>query len=256
MPPKTRRPDPAKVRTALTSQWHAHIAYAEALAPDQLTAPSVLEGWDVATLVGHVAMTATTIIKAPRNPAERADADVVSWTAMTRGAADAVDHDTRALVESGASLPDVIGEALATMAATADDALVTFRFGGIRFEDLMTSRVVEAVVHADDLERSTGVPFPHDKDALAIAVRALTNALAVRVPGNSVELRVPPYAAVQCVEGPRHTRGTPPNVVEMAPTTWIRLAAGRVSWEEAVDAGEIQASGSRADLSEQLPVIG
>jgi hypothetical protein len=70
-----------------------------------------------------------------------------------------------------------------------------------------------------------------------------------------VEVRVPPYAAVQCVEGPRHTRGTPPNVIETDPRTWLELALGRTSWDAAVAAGRVRASGTRADLSAHLPVI-
>ena len=66
---------------------------------------------------------------------------------------------------------------------------------------------------------------------------------------------MPPFVAVQCVAGPRHTRGTPPNVVEAGPLTWIRLATGRTSWQAALDAAEITASGPRADLSAQLPVL-
>ncbi len=66
---------------------------------------------------------------------------------------------------------------------------------------------------------------------------------------------MPPYAAVQCIEGPRHTRGTPANVVEMGPLTWVRLAAGLMSWADAVSAGLVQASGVRADLTPYLPVL-
>ena len=65
---------------------------------------------------------------------------------------------------------------------------------------------------------------------------------------------MPPYGAVQCVAGPRHTRGTPPNVVETDPVTWVEIATGRVTWAAAVDAGRIRASGKRADLSGYLPV--
>src|SRR5262249_25363473 len=67
-------------------------------------------------------------------------------------------------------------------------------------------------------------------------------------------VRVPPYAAVQCIEGPRHTRGTPPNVVEMDAATWIGLATGRLRWEEAIETGAVRASGARADLRGHLPV--
>lgn len=87
------------------------------------------------------------------------------------------------------------------------------------------------------------------------AVRALLDRLAAAAPGRSVEVRVPPYAAVQCVAGPRHTRGTPPNVVEMDAVTWVCLATGRLSWQEAVAAGRVHASGPRSDLSALLPVL-
>jgi hypothetical protein len=70
-----------------------------------------------------------------------------------------------------------------------------------------------------------------------------------------VEVRVPPYAAVQCVEGPRHTRGTPPNLVEMDPVTWVRLATGQTSWADAVASGAVRASGVRADLTAYLPLL-
>nr|WP_218906542.1 sterol carrier family protein [Micromonospora jinlongensis] len=86
------------------------------------------------------------------------------------------------------------------------------------------------------------------------AVRSLLAVLAERAPGRSVEVRVPPYGAIQCVPGPRHTRGNPPNVVEMAPDTWLRLATGRIEWVEAVAEGRVQMSGVRADLSAYLPL--
>ena len=87
------------------------------------------------------------------------------------------------------------------------------------------------------------------------AVRYLLLSLEELAPGRSVEVRVPPVAAVQCVEGPRHTRGTPPNVVETDPLTWFRLATGRQRWDEAVLAGAVRASGPRADLAQFLPLV-
>lgn len=108
---------------------------------------------------------------------------------------------------------------------------------------------VRAVLAATD--RADG-PRP---EALRAAVRFLLDVLAARSPGRSVEVRVPPYAAVQCIEGPRHTRGTPPNVVETDPLTWLSLAVGRMSWAEAVPAGLVRASGPRADLTAHLPVL-
>ena len=87
------------------------------------------------------------------------------------------------------------------------------------------------------------------------AVVFLLEELAEREPGRSVEVRVPPYAAVQCIHGPRHTRGTPPNVVETDPMTWVALASGATRWSDAVAEGLVHASGERADLSGFLPLV-
>jgi hypothetical protein len=89
---------------------------------------------------------------------------------------------------------------------------------------------------------------------LGAAVKTTARWLAQQVPGRSVELRVPPHVAVQCVPGPRHTRGTPPNVVETDAATWLRLATGQVDWATAVGEGKVVASGNRADLSPNLPL--
>ncbi|MGH3735366.1 MAG: sterol carrier family protein [Micromonosporaceae bacterium] len=87
------------------------------------------------------------------------------------------------------------------------------------------------------------------------AVRASLAVLAATVPGKAVEVRVPPYGVVQCVAGPRHTRGTPPNVVETDPLTWVRLASGRLEWADALADGRVSASGNRADLAAYLPLV-
>ncbi|MGH8571050.1 MAG: sterol carrier family protein, partial [Gammaproteobacteria bacterium] len=79
--------------------------------------------------------------------------------------------------------------------------------------------------------------------------------LAQVAPGTTVEVRVPPFAAVQCVAGPRHTRGTPPNVVETDPRSWLELATGRLGWATALTAGRLVASGTRADVSGWLPLV-
>jgi len=78
--------------------------------------------------------------------------------------------------------------------------------------------------------------------------------LTARSPGRAIEVRVPPYAAVQCGEGPTHTRGTPPNIIEMDADTWLALARGEKQWANAMSEGLILASGVRADLSELLPL--
>jgi Bacterial SCP ortholog len=91
--------------------------------------------------------------------------------------------------------------------------------------------------------------------ALRAAVGYLLGLLESQAPGRAVEVRIPPFAAIQCVTGPRHTRGTPPNVVETDPVTWISLAAGRLSWTQAAADGRLRASGPRADLSGYLPLV-
>jgi hypothetical protein len=119
----------------------------------------------------------------------------------------------------------------------------------VRREDPRGAESVTSVVSALDAGDVPG------DEALRIAVRYLLETLAARVPGKAVEVRVPPVAAVQCIAGPGHTRGTPPNVVETDPITWVRLATGRLGWAEAVGAGTVRASGPRADLSAYLPVV-
>ena len=93
-----------------------------------------------------------------------------------------------------------------------------------------------------------------DRSALRFAVRVLAERLASRHPGRSVEVRVPPFAAVQCIAGPRHTRGTPPNVVETDPATFVGLACGFVPWDAATGDGRVRASGDRSDLGAYLPL--
>jgi hypothetical protein len=114
---------------------------------------------------------------------------------------------------------------------------------------------VEFAVHFLDLAAAVPCDLAPDRDAMGVAVRLLLTALATDAPGRSVEVRVPPHGAVQCVEGPRHTRGSPPNVVECGGVTWLELATGRVDWAAALEAGRVQASGERADLSPLLPVM-
>ena len=100
-----------------------------------------------------------------------------------------------------------------------------------------------------------GAGLPPLPGALRAAARYRLGLLAAQAPGHAVEVRVPPYAAAQCVAGPRHTRGTPPNVVETDPVTWVSLATGRTAWAQAVASGAVRASGVRADLAPYLPVL-
>ncbi|WP_344167605.1 sterol carrier family protein [Pilimelia columellifera] len=114
-------------------------------------------------------------------------------------------------------------------------------------EESGTTPAVSGVLAALDAGESPDLAVLRD------AVRALLGELARRSPGRSVEVRVPPYGAVQCGPGPRHTRGTPANVVEMDALTWVLLATGRLTWVDAVGQGRVAASGTRSDISVFLP---
>jgi hypothetical protein len=97
-------------------------------------------------------------------------------------------------------------------------------------------------------------PVAPDRAALRLVVKTLADRLAQAAPGRHVEARIPPYAAVQCVEGPRHTRGTPPNVVEADPVAFVQLCTGRLTWAQAAADGRVRTWGDRADLSPYLPL--
>jgi hypothetical protein len=108
---------------------------------------------------------------------------------------------------------------------------------------------INAVIQADKVS-----PLTDTDPVFVMAVRYLLEELAEVAPGNSVEVRVPPLGATQCIEGPRHTRGTPPNVVEMSPRVWFDLALGNMSWEDASAEHLVSSSGVRASLDEVLPL--
>src|ERR1700742_84781 len=102
----------------------------------------------------------------------------------------------------------------------------------------------------DETEPSPG------RAELAAAVRLTARTLAAAAPGASVEVRIPPFVAVQCIAGPRHTRGTPPNVVETDPRTWLLLATGLLQVPDATTTGALRLSGSRAvEIASRLPVV-
>jgi hypothetical protein len=127
-------------------------------------------------------------------------------------------------------------------------------------DDLLAVQLVAQVLAADDLNRSHPDPplVALGSGALARTSRALAAVLADRHPGRSIEVRIPPFAAVQCAigdPGPRHTRGTPPNVVETDAVTFLRLAVGRMPWSQALASGKVAASGLRADLTPVLPLL-
>ncbi|MFI1937798.1 sterol carrier family protein [Streptomyces purpureus] len=263
MPPakkRTRSYDSAKIRDAVLAQF-GHVRDAVlTLTPEQLAGPTRLGDWTVRELAAHIAMVTGLVGRYLGEPeAAKQEVALLDWPFATVTAADTVDDQTKSFAQS-AELAELYARAEALYTArvpqASDDRLVTMRFGGMRFADFLVTRTVELTVHTDDVNDATGIGVPYDKQALAACARLLADALAVKAPGGAVEVRIPPYAVVQCVEGPRHTRGTPPNVVETDPLTWIRLATGRTTWAEALDAAQVSASGERADLAGLLPILG
>ena len=109
---------------------------------------------------------------------------------------------------------------------------------------------INAVIQAS----KDSTPLAESDQQFITAVRYLLEELAEVAPGNSVEVRVPPLGATQCIKGPRHTRGTPPNVVELPPRVWFDLALGTLNWDSAVTEHLVSSSGVRASLEDVLPL--
>ena len=113
----------------------------------------------------------------------------------------------------------------------------------------------DAVAAVADWLRDDSRPTP-ERSLIAEAVRLTARTLAAQAPGASVEVRIPPFVAVQCVSGLAHTRGNPPNVVETDPRTWLLLATGLLTMSDALATARLQSSGSRAaEIAEWLPVV-
>ncbi|MCX4982288.1 maleylpyruvate isomerase family mycothiol-dependent enzyme [Streptomyces sp. NBC_00572] len=262
MPPakkRTRSYDSARTRAAVLAQFRNVREAVTALTPEQLDGPTRLGEWTVRELAAHLTMVLASMTRklAEPEPARR-ELALLDWPLATVTGAASIDEDTRAI--DTADLPALFAETAeryeAAIAGVADERLVPTRFGAMTLADFLVTRTVELVVHTDDLNAATGAGVPFDRQALAACTRLLADALAAEAPGGAVEVRIPPYAVVQCVEGPRHTRGTPPNVVETDPLTWIRLATGRARWAIELDEARVSASGERADLKDLLPLMG
>jgi uncharacterized protein (TIGR03083 family) len=267
----------ARTRTtpgeALLEQGWAVHDWLDELEPEAFTHPTVLPGWDVHALLAHLVGVFEGMLADLARPTGLAP--LTNDVLVARYAAGAARIQAREVALAAQHSPRGLLELLAgTLTSTAAflvpgaglPATVSSAEGPVSTSDLVATRVVELVVHADDLSRSFAErpAVPLLRPALGVASRALANILATRYPGRSVEVRIPPYAAVQCSAvregvldaGPTHTRGTPPNVVETDAVTFFRLCTGRTAWTDALASGVIAASGLRADLSEMVPLLG
>lgn len=265
MPPRPRTYDPLKVRAALSAEVGSvrEAVRVMCAAPDAavlLEAPAHGGERTVRQLVGRLTGVLEAASRLVGGTAVRGRADagvpdgvrhVLSENGQGAGPADGTSAGTpQELLRAF----DAAAEGFAAAVGADATKVVPAGAGAMTVADFLTALVLELVVRGDDLTLATGTAVAHDRQALAVAVRLAADALAAAAPGGSVEVRIPPFAVVQCVEGPRHTRGTPPNVVEAPPLVWIRLVAGRLSWTEALAAGEVSASGERADLAGLLPL--
>jgi len=258
-----RRADPGLAGRAVVAQADLVLAWLSAVPPSVWRTPSVLPGWTVAELAQHLATSLRTLHMTLADPSPNRPIGIERYVSGYAGAAaEILQRDLRATAgrDPADILAGMYAERDAAAAAVAEPPparAVTAPRGPVSPADWLVTRAIELVVHADDLSRSVPgrEPVELDRTALRLVTQACADIIAARAPGRSLGLRVPPYAAVQCVEGPRHTRGRPPNVVETDPLTWIRLSAGRVGWDEAVAGGSVRASGERADLRPWLPLF-
>jgi uncharacterized protein (TIGR03083 family) len=259
--------------SALLEQSRTTHRWLQSLPESAFSVPSVLPGWDVRTLTGHLLLIHAGFSRLLGEPTRERPIPPYELVRRYRRDVAMIAESTRSATadRTGPDLLTTLGAAIDTLAEQLRDeaalpaAIATPR-GPSSVTDFVATRIVEVVVHTDDLSRSLPdqLAITLHRDALSAALRTLTAILAGQQPGRSVEVRVPPYAAVQCGyvsldgvadPGPTHTRGTPPNVVETDALTFLRLATGRISWPEAMASGSVLASGLRADLSGALPLL-
>jgi uncharacterized protein (TIGR03083 family) len=257
----------AKPAEALLEQATTVLDWLRQLTEAEFSHPSVLPGWDIRTMTGHLVLIHAGLVRILARPTTQPPVPLYEWVRRYRRDVDQIAASTAQATgdNSGPVLVGQLADAIATLSTTLStnealpQVLDTPR-GASSTNDFIATRVVEVVVHADDLSRSLPdrPPILLHRKPLSVCSRTLASVLAGQHPGRSIEVRIPPYAAVQCGigdPGPTHTRGTPPNVVETDAVTFLRMATGRVSWADSVLTGRVAASGLRADLSGALPLM-
>jgi len=252
---------------ALVEQSRTVLAWLGSLPEADFVRPTVLPEWDVRHLTGHLVVVHAGFLAALGRPSRSAPVPVHELVRRYRRDAEEIN------AMAGEATGDSTGPELVSQLAAAIEELAERLLGSEALPpvletprgpgaltDFVATRVVDVVVHADDLSRSLPdrPPVPLQRRALSVCSRTLATILAGQHPGRSIEVRIPPFAAVQCGigdPGPTHTRGTPPNVVETDAVTFLRMATGRTTWDESVMTGRVAASGLRADLSGALPLL-
>lgn len=255
-----------ELRAAVPEQYARISAAVDAVPDADFERPTRLGEWRVATLVAHLAGNLGYLLDGLARPPISAKAP----PGLTFRVRPAEDQARIAAIAEEKAAGRPVGELRSRLRSAlqetkerldnekADRVVVIDERGPILLSEYLVTRCTEGVVHGLDLAAATGRPVEPEPRALRAVVRLLADRLVERAPGRSVEVRVPGPAgcAVQCVEGPRHTRGTPGGVVEICDAvTWVELATGRIGWAAAVADGRVAASGERADLTPYLPVL-
>jgi uncharacterized protein (TIGR03083 family) len=260
MPAKGSTADVMLEQSAALREWLNGLPF------DAFGRTSVLPDWDVRQLTAHVLLIHVGLLRHLENATDDRPLPPHEFVKLYREHVDSISFNTVQMAADKApndlllELDQAIAALRIRLAAPLPKTIGSPR-GPTLVEDFLATRIIELVVHSDDLSRSVPdvPPVRLARNSLAHAVRSLADILARQNPGRTVEVRVPPFVAVQCggaaAGGQVHTRGTPPNVVETDPVTFLRLATGRESWADNVRSGRVSASGSRADLSTVLPVL-
>lgn len=247
------------------------------LREDDYAVATPVPGWDVRLLVGFALWRLTEVSLQLQRPSVTRPVSLNQYAA--HALATAQRRRGQALAVAGQDSGPRLGEQLVArgedlviyLTEEALPPLVDTGAGQLSLLDFLRVHVLEIVLASDDL---AGALETRGRDvarqgqaATATAVRTLADLLAARAPGQAIEVRVPPYAAVQIGDPtaetgsllsptPTHTRGTPPAVIETDATTFLRVMSGRVTWQEALRDHAVAASGLRADLSPLLPLVG
>jgi uncharacterized protein (TIGR03083 family) len=256
---------------ALLEQSRTVLAWLQGLPTELFEHPTVLPDWSVRQLAGHLILVHSGLVRSLNQPTTEPALPVYEFVRRYRRDVEMIMASTldASAGLTGAEVVARLESAIDHVAARLDagvqtSQVITTPRGPTTIEDFLATRIVELIVHTDDLNRSLPREAPAElhRSAVSRCTRTLAAILAARHPGRSVEVRVPPYAAVQCAiggaigdPGPTHTRGTPPNIVETDPVTFLRLATGRISWTDAVTKGSVHASGLRANLIPVLPLL-
>lgn len=256
------RPPAARLRAEVEAYLAQSELLADWLAGDtalDFDALSTLPGWDLRTLLGHIVGSLEGLESWLHSRADGPVIPLARYVQAYRPAAQEIAEQSSAITADNTpeQLVSRLRAPIALEDGLSDATVIGAPRGPSTALDFARTRVLDLVVHCDDFTRSLPdhEPVPLHRGALATAVRTLAEILTAQAPGRSVEIRVPPFVAVQAIAGPRHTRGTPPNVVETDAVTWLRLATGRQQFAAAVANGTATASGNRADLTAYLPLL-